>query len=95
MRFTSVTQASESRSVTAGSLLLGFSIAYSTRSQLNTWFVHLLAQAVENLCSDPPTSGSGWLSKSTLTKKMLSTEEVRKILTETDRKLVLGAPACT
>jgi hypothetical protein len=32
--------------------LLGFSIAYSTRSQLNTWFVHLLAQAVENLCSD-------------------------------------------
>jgi hypothetical protein len=53
MRFTSVTQVSESRSVTAGSLLLGFSIAYSTRSQLNTWFVHLLAQAVENLCSDP------------------------------------------
>ena len=26
-------------------MLLGFSIAYSTRSQLNTWFVHLLAQA--------------------------------------------------
>ena len=53
MRFTSPTQVSVSSSVAARSLLLGFSIAYSTRSQLNTWFVHLLAQAVENLCSDP------------------------------------------
>src|ERR1039458_3029243 len=33
MRFTSPTQVSESRSVAASSLLLGFSMAYSTRSQ--------------------------------------------------------------
>src|ERR1035438_9370560 len=35
MRFTSLTQVSESRSVAASSLLLGFSMAYSTRSQSN------------------------------------------------------------
>jgi hypothetical protein len=56
MRFTSPTQVSESRSVAARSLLLGFSMAYSTRSQLNTQFAHLLAQAVEHLCSDLASS---------------------------------------
>ena len=50
------THVSESSSVAARSLLLGFSMAYSTRSQLNTQFAHLLAQAVEHLCSDLASS---------------------------------------